>query len=86
MYIYIYIHICMYVYIYIYIYIYIYVYAPQAEVKKIIDDLVEEYQASGRSQRDGRGSVRDFGDRVYPFFESETLFLECVFVSLLLVV
>ena len=29
--------------------------------------------------------VRDFKDTVYPFFESDTLFLECVFVLLLVV-
>ena len=29
--------------------------------------------------------VRDFKDTVYPFFESDTLFLECLFVLFLVV-
>ena len=29
--------------------------------------------------------VRDFKDTVYPFFESDTLFLECCFVLFLVV-
>ena len=30
--------------------------------------------------------IRDFKDTVYPFFESDTLFLECLFCVLFLVV
>ena len=73
-------YVCMCIYIYIYtsvcIYIYIYIYVSHFPQVEITLDL---------SQTDRRRLVRDFKDTFsfYPFFESDTAFLECFFLSFL---
>ena len=82
-----YVDICVYVHIYIYMYIYIYI---QREREKDMYICIYIYiyicmyiHTTAGQLSDARSvplvAFRDFEDTVYPFFESDTLFLECVF-------
>ena len=51
-----------------------------------IDIQAEEHYAKALQIAPMAEAFRDFNDTVYPFFESDTSFLECVFVVVCLVV
>ena len=56
--------------------------APHEDLDRLLPYQIETPRVPrgvGEGAPSGRPLVRDFKDTVYPFFESCTLFLECIF-------